>query len=197
MKKSLSLLIATLMLTAMSAFAASPATNSRTNLLEKVPAEGSYVGFAGIETLTPGFYSSGSFNGGVTTSHGIMFTRNIFAGIGAGYMADFHNDTGVIPVFADARYYFQSKYQRRILPHIGARAGAAITTVGKTGAFIQLAIGIRVPLSEVLALNVEIGPQYASRFERQHEAGTVTNIGSDWKITGMNLAFFGRINLEF
>lgn len=195
MKNLLSLIVA--LASILGTTAATPKQNKYTNLYEKIPMEGSYVGYVGAEIISPGSFGDGGFNAGITTSHGKMFTRNIYAGLGAGYIADFRNEKGIIPVFAEGRYFFSSQYQRRIYPHIGLRAGAAIATEGGTGALVQACVGFRVPLSEKFALNIEVGPQYSTKYEREHGEGTITDTGKPFRAAGMRFSFFGRINFEF
>ncbi|MCM1309965.1 MAG: hypothetical protein NC301_02930 [Bacteroides sp.] len=182
---------------AVSAFAAEQPRNRYTNVLEKVPLEGSYVGYAGLELLSPSYFGEGGVNFGVTTSHGAMVTNAIFLGGGVGYMQDFRNSVGAIPVFAEGRYFFQSQYQRRIYPHIGARAGAVIPTEGKVGYLVQLCVGFRVPLTENFAMNIEVGPQYASKYRRDVEQGYVGQTGEPFVKNGDSFGFFARINFEF
>ncbi len=170
-----------------------------TNVYEKVPLEGTYVGYAGIEMLSPTFFSNGGADFGVVTSHGYMVTRNIFVGGGAGYLADFSHKRGIIPIFAEGRYFFQSQYQRRIYPHLGARAGAAIPTEGKTGFLIQACLGFRIPLAETFALNIEVGPQYSTKYQRklEHQGLLVDEVGSPFESDGYFFSFFARLNFEF
>lgn len=195
MKKLLSLIV--VLAGALGATAATPKQNKYTNLYEKIPTEGGYVGYVGVEIVSPGSFGAGGFNAGITTSHGKMFTRNLYAGLGAGYIADFRNEKGIIPIFAEGRYFFASQYQRRIYPHIGLRAGAAIATEGGTGALVQACVGFRVPLSEKFALNIEVGPQFSSKYEREHADGAVTDTGKPFRVDGTHFAFFGRVNFEF
>lgn len=190
MKKLLILLIA-----AVAALGAQAKPKSYTNLLDKVPSQG-YVGFAGVELMSPGFFGDGGFNAGITTSHGWMVRPTIFFGLGTGYVADFRNEKGVIPIFAEGRLYFPSQYMRKIYPHIGARLGGMIATEGGAGSYVQVACGIRVPLSEKLALNIEVGPQYATKYERERRSDIIT-FNSPFKSSGMRFSFFGRVNFEF
>ncbi|MBE6305952.1 MAG: hypothetical protein E7082_08600 [Bacteroidales bacterium] len=166
-----------------------------TNLYDKIPAEG-YVGFGGVEIVAPGFFGDGGYSVGVTTSHGWMVRPTIFLGLGAGYIQDFDDDQGVVPIFAEGRIYFASEYMRRIYPHIGARIGGVVATEGGGGTYIQLAGGFRVPFSNKVALNVEVGPQYATKFERQHDLNQI-GVNTPFKSKGMRFSFFGRINIEF
>ena len=166
-----------------------------TNLYDKIPAEG-YVGFGGVEIVAPGFFGDGGYSVGVTTSHGWMVRPTIFLGLGAGYIQDFDDDQGVVPIFAEGRIYFASDYMRRIYPHIGARIGGVVATEGGGGTYIQLAGGFRVPFSNKVALNVEVGPQYATKFERQHDLNQI-GVNTPFKSKGMRFSFFGRINIEF
>lgn len=171
--------------------------NKYTNVYEKVPLEGSYVGYAGVELLSPSFFGDGGANFGITTSHGVMVTPCIFVGGGAGYIQDFRNNLGLVPVFAEGRYFFQSQYQRRIYPHIGARAGAAIPTKeGKVGYLLQLCIGFRIPLAETFALNLEVGPQYATKYRRETENG-YASWNKPFRNDGDAFSFFARLNFEF
>lgn len=166
-----------------------------TNLLDKLPGEG-YTGYVNVELQTPGAFGAGGTNFGLTTVHGLMLTPRAFVGLGAGYLADFSADQGVIPIFAEGRLFFPSQYMRRIYPHIGARVGAQIATQGGTGALVQVVGGIRVPLSEKLALNVEIGPQYASGYERSLSSNQI-NYGGPFKSKGMKFSFVARVGIEF
>lgn len=170
--------------------------NEHTNLLEKVPEEGKYVGYVGVELVSPGYFGDGGANFGLSTTHGVMLKDRIFIGGGAGYFADFNNKKGVIPVFADGRYFFRSQFQRRIYPHIGGRLGVQIATEGGVGGFGQVALGLRVPFTERFALNVEVGPQYATGYEREHELNMIST-NKPFKSAGCKFQFFGRINLEF
>jgi len=194
MKKLLTMIVA--LAGALSVLAATPKQSRYTNLYEKIPAEGSYVGFAGVELVSPGAYGNGGVNFGITTVHGKMFTSRLFLGAGAGYIADFHNDKGLIPIFVEGRFYFPSQFQRRIYPHIGLRGGVEVATIGSCGGTFQAAIGFRIPLSEKLALNIEVGPQYASKYEREHGEGQAS-VGAKFRPAGGRFAFFGRVNFEF
>lgn len=167
----------------------------RTNLYDKLPGQG-YVGFAGAEMTGPGFFGDGGFAAGVTTEHGVMATSTIFFGGGVGYMRDFEQHEAVIPVFATARFYFPSAFMRKIYPHVSARLGGEVATHGGGGTYMQLGIGFRIPFSEKLAMNLEIGPQYATKFAREHRSDEVT-YGGDFKSNGMRFAFFGRVTFEF
>lgn len=166
-----------------------------TNLHDKIPSEG-YVGFAGAEIMSPGFYGDGGFSAGVTTAHGWMLRPTVFLGLGTGYIADFQDSKGVIPIFAEGRIYFPSEYMRRIYPHINLRAGGIVGTEGGGGTYFQAGAGFRVPLSEKLALNVEVGPQYATSYTRERRSDVI-NHGGPFKSGKMRFAFFGRINFEF
>ena len=134
-----------------------------TNLYDKVPHSG-YVGSIGLEISAPGAY--GSTGVGVVTTHGMMVKPTIFAGVGVGYLHSVSHGQGVVPIFAEGRFYFPSQYMRRIYPHVGARLGAQVGTEGGAGVYSQIACGIRIPFSDRLALNVEVGPQYAGKYER-------------------------------
>lgn len=219
MKKTLTLL--TVLAAALSLSAASPDTSTTTttttttktitttrksdnrdrysNVYEKVPLEGTYVGYAGVEMLSPSFFSNGGTDFGVVTSHGYMVSRSIFIGGGAGYLADFRHDKGIIPIFAEGRYFFQSQYQRRIYPHIGARAGAAIPTEGKVGFLVQACLGFRIPLAETFAVNIEVGPQYSTKYQREieHPGLQVDEVGKPFERDGYFFSFFARLNFEF
>lgn len=197
MKKLLPLIVA--IAGALNLGAATPRSNKNdyTNLYEKIPAEGSYVGNVALEIVSPGSYGQGGFNVGITTVHGKMFTDRLFLGLGTGYMADFHYGEGLIPIFAEGRIYFPSQYQRRIYPHIGLRAGAEIATEGGCGGMGQIALGFRIPLSEQLALNVEVGPQYATKYEREHGANEISATGKPFRASGGRISFFGRVIFEF
>lgn len=166
-----------------------------TNLHDKIPAAG-YVGFVGVEMGSPGAFGPGGFSIGATTSHGYMVTPRIFVGAGAGYIADTEDSQGVIPVFAEGRLYFPSQYMRRIYPHIAARLGAQFATEGGTGGLVQLACGFRVPFNQKLALNVEVGPQYATAYERETPKDQIS-FNAPFKSNGMKFSFFARINFEF
>lgn len=167
----------------------------RTNLYDKLPGDG-YVGFAGVELASPGFFGNGGFAAGVTTEHGLMVTPKVFFGGGVGYVRDFEQHEAVIPIFAAARFYFPSEYMRKIYPHVSARLGGEVATHGGGGTYMQLGIGFRIPFSEKIAMNLEIGPQYATKFEREHRSDEAT-FGGDFKANGMRFAFFGRVTLEF
>lgn len=170
--------------------------NKKSNLYNKVPLEGHYVGYAGIELASPSFFGDGGANYGVVTSHGYMVTDKIFAGAGVGYIEDFTNKQGVIPVFAEGRYFFQSQYQRRIYPHINARAGALFATEGGTGFMLQAGIGIRIPFSNSFAMNFEIGPHYSTKYRRQAGKMELTYNGP-FKNSDYAFGFFARVNFEF
>lgn len=171
--------------------------NDNTNLFEKIPEEGKYVGYAGIEIMSPGFFGDGGSAVGVTTTHGAMVRETIFVGAGTGYFADFHNKQGLIPIYGDIHYFFRSQYQRRIYPHIAGRLGAQIATQGGAGAFGQIAIGLRVPFSEKFAMNLEVGPYYGTHYEREHANNELSINGKPFKSSGAKFAFFGRVNFEF
>lgn len=198
MKKLLTII--TLLATALSLSASEPKKRSYTNLYEKIPAEGTYVGFAGVELLSPGSFGYGGVNFGITTSHGFMLSNRLFLGLGTGYVADFNNKKGLIPIFADGRFYFPSQYQRRIYPHLGARLGAEIATQGGVGGLFQLALGFRIPFSDSFAMNIEVGPQYSSKYTRGGKEGETLielNDMRPFKTNGGFFSFFGRVNFEF
>ncbi len=163
-----------------------------TNLYEKVPHEG-YVGSVAVEVNAPGAYGTTGF--GVSTTHGFMVRPTVFAGVGAGYIHSFDHSKGVIPVFAEGRFYFPSQYMRRIYPHVGVRLGGQIGTEGGAGFYSQVACGIRIPFSDRTALNVEVGPQYAGKYERASEGYLTYN--AKFRSKGQQFGFFGRVSFEF
>lgn len=175
---------------------AADAAKPYTNLYDKVPGEG-YVGSVALEIKAPGYFGNGGSAMGATTTHGWMVTSQFFAGLGAGYIHDTGSGEGVIPIFAEGRYYFTSQYMRRIYPHIGLRAGGQVATEGGAGFYSQLACGVRVPVSEKLAITVEVGPQYSTRYQREGHSESKLSIGTKYKSSGANFSFFGRIGLEF
>ena len=62
----------------------------------------------------------------------------------------------------------------------------------------QAAIGFRVPLSEKLALNLEVGPQYSTFFDQEVIVGLPNYaIDAKWKSAGARFSFFGRLSIEF
>ena len=158
-----------------------------TNLYDKVPHAG-YVGSVALEVSAPGAYGTGF---GLTTTHGFMVRPTVFAGIGTGYIHSFNYGKGVIPVYAEGRFYFPSQYMRRIYPHIGVRLGGQIGTEGGSGFYSQAACGIRIPFSDRIAFNVEVGPQYAGKYER------ASVYGGKFEAKGAHFGFFGRVSLEF
>lgn len=167
-----------------------------TNLYDKLPAHG-YVGYAGVEFVSPSQFGHGSTGIGITTTHGWMVRPTVFVGGGIGYLMDTDNsDKGVIPIFAEARFFFPSEFMRRIYPHISARLGGTVATEGGGGTYMQLGAGIRVPFSDNLALNVEVGPQYATKYERAHNLDNVT-FNAPFRSNGMRFSFFARVSLEF
>lgn len=176
---------------------ASDSRNKYTNVYEKVPLEGKYVGYAGIELLSPSYFGDGGANFGIVTSHGYMVTDKIFVGGGVGYIRDFPYGKAVIPIFAEGRYFFQSEYQRRIYPHFGLRAGAAVATEGGTGFVGQMCVGFRIPLTEGFAINLEVGPQYATKYMRESKAGYISETGEPFVKDGYFFSFFARLNFEF
>lgn len=165
-----------------------------TNLYDKLPSAG-YVGSVALEINAPGAYPESA--GGVSTVHGFMVNPRVFLGLGAGYIHSVRHGEGVIPVFAETRIYFPSQYMRRIYPHMGVRLGAQIPTAGATGVYSQLACGFRVPVSEKLALNLEVGPQYVTKYLRGGRHDSTVTVNSPWKAAGYTFGFFGRLSLEF
>lgn len=164
-----------------------------TNLYDKVPHSG-YVGSVGLEINAPGAYPGSA--GGVTTVHGFMVRPKIFVGAGVGYIHSFTSDQGVIPIFGEGKFFFPSEHMRRIYPHLGVRLGGQVGTQGGSGIYSQIACGIRIPFSDRLALNVEVGPQYAGKYERSSSSQIVT-VGKDFKADGAHFSFFGRVSFEF
>lgn len=190
MKKLIIALVATMV-----AFSASAELKRYTNVLDKIPSSG-YVGFASVEFCAPGNYNGDGADFGITTTHGWMVRPNMFLGGGVGYIRSFRHGQATIPIYAEGKLYFPSQYMRRIYPHIGLRLGGQLATQGSGGVYSQLACGFRVPLSEKIALNVEVGPQYASRYSREPNGDKVT-FGGPFRAAGTKFGFFGRISVEF
>lgn len=165
-----------------------------TNLLDKLPGEG-YVGTVNLELNAPGAFNSTSA-GGFTTTHGWMVTPRFFFGAGTGYIQSFSYKHGVIPVYAEGRYYFPSEFMRRIYPHIGARLGGQWATEGGWGVYSQVAVGVRVPVSEAIALNVEIGPQYITKYTAG-KASTIVQVNQPFVANGQKFGIFFRFGVEF
>ncbi len=163
------------------------------NLIEKIPS--GYVGSIGFEVNAPGAYPESAI--GVTTVHGYMVKPKIFLGAGTGYIYSVRYGQGVIPLFAEARFYFSSQYMRRIYPHLGFRGGAQFATEGETGFYGQVACGFRVPVNEHLALNLEVGPQYVTKYTRGGRHDLTVTVNEPWKQNGCTFGFFGRLSLEF
>ena len=158
-------------------------------LAPKIPQKG-YVGDVYLDVMAPGSFAHAGSLFGFTTTHGAMVTERHFVGLGAGYLRDFSAEEGIIPIYAEGRIYFPSASVHRIYPHIGMRLGGIYATQGGGGVYGTLACGIRVPVSTSLALNVEIGPQVTTKYNR-------TSYGADFSSDGMHIGFFGRIGLEF
>lgn len=181
------------------ALGASAENKRYTNVLDKIPAEG-YVGFAALEFNAPGLFQDLSTDIGVTTTHGWMVTPKIFLGAGVGFLYNPGAEKGLIPIFAEAKFYFPSQYMRKIYPHIDARLGGQIATEGGTGLYSQLGIGFRVPVSEKLAINVEVGPQMAGKYVRGGGSNADNQpilYAQPFKAKGTKVSFFGRVSIEF
>ena len=163
------------------------------NLLEKIPS--GYVGSLGVEVNAPGAYPEAA--AGVMTVHGYMVRPKVFVGAGVGYMHSVTYNQGVIPVFAEGRFYFASQYMRRIYPHIGLRLGAQFATEGGPGIYSQAACGFRVPVSNHIALNLEVGPQYVTKYSRGGRHDLTVTFNEPWKTGGYTFGFFGRLSVEF
>lgn len=163
------------------------------NLLEKIPS--GYVGSFGVEINAPGAYPESA--AGITTVHGYMVKPKIFIGGGIGYMHSVRYEQGIIPLFAEARFYFSSEYMRRIYPHLGFRLGAQFATEGDTGTYAQAACGFRVPVNEHIALNLEVGPQYVTKYNRGGRHDLTVTYKEPWKSSGYIFGFFGRLSVEF
>lgn len=189
MMKKIVMLVASALLAGASVVSA----KQRTNLIDKIPSEG-YTGTVGVEINAPTAYSGAGY--GLTTVHGFMLKPTIFLGAGVSYIHSFEYDRGVVPIFLEGRKYFTSQYMRRIYPHIGLRLGGQIATEGGGGFYSQLACGFRVPLSEQLALNVEVGPMYAGKCSRELD-DKLTTANKPFKANGAQFSFFGRITFEF
>lgn len=182
---------------AFTTLAASAELKRYTNVLDKLPSAG-YVGFVSAEFSAPGCFNSTSTDFGFTTTHGWMLRPTLFLGAGAGYIHNFRYNKGVIPVFAEGKLYFASQYMRRIYPHIGLRLGGQFATEGGSGFYSQLACGFRVPLTEKLALNVEVGPQLAQRYTNGgRKEGEILGVGGKFYNDGTKFGFFGRVSFEF
>lgn len=177
------------LLTALATHAAKPLTN----LYDKIPAQG-YVGGISLEMDATSPYGSGAV--GLSTTHGWMVTSTRFFGGGAGVVYTPEASQAVIPIYAEGRIYFPSEFMRRIYPHVGARVGGQIGTEGGSGLYMQMMGAIRVPLSEKLALNVEIGPQYTGSYTRQVRLDEIS-YGKPYHSAGNRLGFFIRCGLEW
>ena len=163
------------------------------NLIEKIPS--GYVGSFGVEVNAPGAYPESAI--GAMTVHGYMVRQKIFVGAGAGYIYSVRYGQAVIPVFAETRFYFTSEYMRRIYPHFGLRLGAQFATEGDPGIYSQAACGFRIPINEHIALNLEVGPQYVTKYSRGGRHDTTVTFNEPWKQNGCTFGFFGRLSVEF
>lgn len=163
------------------------------NLFDKVPS--GYVGSFGVEVDAPGAYPESAI--GAITVHGYMVKPKIFVGAGTGYIHSVRYEQGVIPIFGEARFYFTSEYMRRIYPHFGLRLGAQIATEGEPGIYSQAACGFRVPVTEHVALNLEVGPQYVTKYTRGGRHDATVTVNEPWKQNGYAFGVFGRLSLEF
>lgn len=163
------------------------------NLLDKIPS--GYVGSFGVEVNAPGAYPESA--AGVMTVHGYMVKPKTFIGVGTGYIHSIRYNQGIIPLFAETRLYFASEYMRRIYPHIGLRLGAQIATQGGTGFYSQAACGFRIPLNDRIALNLEVGPQYITKYTRGGRHDATVTVNEQWEQNGCTFGFFGRLSIEF
>lgn len=163
------------------------------NLFEKIPS--GYVGSVALEVNAPGAYPESA--AGFSTVHGWMVRPKLFLGAGAGYMHSIRYGEGVIPIFAELRCYFASQYMRRIYPHIGLRLGGQLATQGGGGFYSQMACGFRIPLSESFAMNLEVGPQYVTKYTRGGRHDSTVTYKAPWMVNGYTFGFFGRIAFEF
>ncbi|MDE6144733.1 MAG: hypothetical protein K2F96_00480 [Muribaculaceae bacterium] len=163
------------------------------NLFEKIPS--GYVGSVALAINAPGAYPETA--AGVETVHGWMVRPKMFLGAGAGYIRAFRYDEAVIPLFAEARFYFASEYMRRIYPHLGLRLGGQFASEGGGGFYSQAACGFRIPMSERFAISLEVGPQYVTKYTRGGRHDSTVTYKSPWMVNGYTFGFFGRLSFEF
>lgn len=167
--------------------------DKNSNLIDKIPS--GYVGTVSVEINAPGAYPETA--AGIETVHGWMVKPKIFLGAGVGYIHSVRYNEGVIPIFAESKFYFASEYMRRIYPHLGLRLGGQIATEGGAGIYSQAAIGFRIPLTEKLALNLEVGPQYVTQYTRGGRHDSTVTYKEPWASNGYTFGFFGRLGIEF
>jgi hypothetical protein len=74
----------------------------------------------------------------VTTTHGAFYNNRLFFGVGAGISYEVSDETVIIPLFADSRYYFTNT--TGLSPFVMARTG--IRYNGSTTSIISPFIGI-------------------------------------------------------
>ncbi len=169
------------------------AAKPRTNLYDKIPAQG-YVGHLSAEMSAPSPYGSSGI--GLSTTHGWMVGSTQFLGAGIGVVYTPFAEQSVIPIYAEGRVYFPSEFMRKIYPHVGARVGGQIGTEGGSGVYLQAMGAVRVPLSEQVALNVEVGPQYTGSYTRQVRPDEIS-YGKPFHNNGGQWGFFIRCGVEW
>lgn len=172
---------------------ASQKEDKNSNLIEKIPS--GYVGSVALEINAPGAYPESA--AGIETVHGWMVKPKIFLGAGVGYIHSIRYNEGVIPIFAEAKFYFASEYMRRIYPHLGVRFGGQLATEGGSGIYSQAAVGFRIPVTEKIALNLEVGPQYVTKYTRGGRHDSTVTYKEPWATNGYTFGFFGRLGIEF
>ena len=158
-----------------------------------------YKGFLNVDLSMVSLYHNdvdgSSYNNGfglsldITTSHGMQVCPYFFVGAGIGLRGGFGDEEAVldmdliqVPLFLQARANLTRK---SISPYIDFKGGYGAGDMN--GAFLSPALGISVPLTQRLALNVELAYRAQcgkEKFERGNE--------TDWR----HLLNFG-IGIEF
>lgn len=117
-------------------------------------------GYQGFLEQGPGFRFMDDMNSSVSfsTTHGFYFNDNTFIGIG--FALEGGNGFFAMPFYTALKYNFS--YSGKVTPTIQLRLGSYLSEA--TGAYGDLAFGLRFGSSRDFAINVMVAASYYSKY---------------------------------
>ena len=117
---------------------------------------------------------------GFSTTHGFYFNSNTFIGIG--FAIEGGNEFFGVPIFTAIKYNFS--YSGKVTPTIQLRVGSYLSEV--TGAYGDLAFGIRFGSSRDFAINVMLAGSFYSKYTQ--------TVSETWNVATHS---YDRVTSEF
>lgn len=152
--------------------------SAQDNLHNKIEYQGEFVlsGCAVVQKATQGYATS------LETTHGILYNKVAFCGLGTGVLCSFTNTEVSLPVYAEGRYYFSDANCK---PFIDLKMGGVFCLERQDNAFL---VASSVGFS-IRSLLMKFGYQYNAGVSTEWNGKMYSNYNYDLNSLYLSVGF--------